>query len=279
MKLSTVRLGRDRTSAARLQKKHCVLLPYPDVGTLIASGEGWQERAGAETGERHRLEDVSYAPLIVRPGKIVRLDPNYVARARELGWPLPTTSEFSVSYGGHVVVGADDDICLPAEGRDVDRGVELGLVIGRRARAVTAETALGHVAGYTVTNNITTWSRPDGIPAPGPSAAVTTSTGPALVTTDDVPMGCRGLTMTCLVDRQVTQKTNTSELLFDVATVIAHVSTVVTLRPGDLITTGTPAGAGTGPEPDVVLRTRTEVVSSIKGVGELRNTLVRSCSQ
>jgi acylpyruvate hydrolase len=275
VKLSTVRLGRDRTSAARLQKKHCVLLPYPDVGALIASGDGWRERAGAETGERHRLEDVSYAPLIVRPGRIVRLDLNYASRARELGWPLPEAPEFSVSYGGHVVVGADDDICLPAEGQDVDWGVELGLVMGRRAREVTAETALGHVAGYTVTSNITAWSRPDGIPAPRASATVTTPTGPTLVTTDDVPMGGRGLTMNCLVDGRVTQKANTSELLFDVATVIAHVSTVVTLRPGDLITTGTPAGAGTGREPDVALRMRTEVVSSIKGVGELRNTLVR----
>ncbi|MFI6566187.1 fumarylacetoacetate hydrolase family protein [Streptomyces sp. NPDC050534] len=117
------------------------------------------------------------------------------------------------------------------------------------------------------------------LPVPGPSAAVITLTGSALVTTEDVPTGGRGLTMHCLVDGRVTQKANTSELLFDVATVIAHVSTVVTLRPGDLITTGTPAGAGAGREPAVVRRTRTEVASSIKGICELRNTLVRSPSQ
>lgn len=126
MKPSTVRLGRDRTPATRLQTD--------------------------------------------RPaGKIVRLDPDYAARARESGRPLPTTSAFSVSYGGHVAVGADDDIRLPGEGQD--RRVELGLVTGRRAREVTAETALSHVAGHTVTDNTTAWSRPDGIPAHGGSAS------------------------------------------------------------------------------------------------------------
>lgn len=176
--------------------------------------------------------------------------------------------------GGHLVVGADDDICLPAEGREVHWGVELGVVIGRKSRDVTVRSALSHVAGSTVVNDVAV-RNPEGIP----SVAVATVVGPALITSDDVPIGGRGLTVTCLVDGRVTQKANTSELVFDGATVIAHVSTVVTLRPGDLITTGTPAGAGTGLEPDVALRTRTEVVGSIKGVGKLRNTLVRLCSQ
>ncbi|WP_053755098.1 fumarylacetoacetate hydrolase family protein [Streptomyces sp. MMG1533] len=276
MKLSTVRLGQDRTAAARLQKKHCVLLPYPDVGALIASGVGWRERAGADTGERHRLDDVSYAPLILHPSKIVHVGPNYASRARETGQPLPAAPEFSVRDHGRVL-GAHDDIHLPAEGHHVDMGAELGVVIGRRARGVTAEAALSHVAGYTVVNDVTLRGRLDGTPAsaPGPQEAVAIPVGPALVTTDDAPMGGRGLAVSCVLGGRVTQKANTTELLFDVATVIARVSTVVTLLPGDLIATGTPAGAGAGRDPEVFLRPGTEVVSVIKGVGELRNAVVR----
>ncbi|WP_369031829.1 MULTISPECIES: fumarylacetoacetate hydrolase family protein [Streptomyces] len=278
MKLSTVRLGRDRTAAARLQKKHCVVLPYRDVGALIASGDGWRERAAAETGERHRLDEVSYAPLIVRPGKVVSVDPGYAARARETGRPLSAVPEFRVRDGRRVV-GAHDDICLPSEEQDVDWGVALGLVIGRRARGVTAETALSHVAGYTVVNDVTVRSREGAVLDSGPSPAVATAVGPALVTIEDAPMGGRGLTMSGLVDGRVRQKANTSELIFDVATVIAHVSTVVALLPGDLITTGTPAASRTGREPGMCLRPGMKVVASIRGLGELRNAVMRSWSQ
>ncbi|MCX5335755.1 MULTISPECIES: fumarylacetoacetate hydrolase family protein [unclassified Streptomyces] len=275
MKLSTVRLGQNRTAAARLQKKHCVLLPYPDVGALIASGDDWWERAGADTGERHRLDDISYAPLIVRPGTMVAVSPNHAVRVRELGCPAPAAPEFSLRKGGHVVVGAEDDIRVLAEGQDVFWGVELGVVIGRRARDVTARTALGHVAGYTVVNDVAVRNGPQDIP----STAVATVVGPALVTTDEVPIGARGLTMNCLVDGRVRQKASTSELLFDVATVIAHVSRSVTLLPGDLITTGTPTGTGTGQEREEHPRSRTQVTSVIRGVGELRNAVIRPSPQ
>lgn len=275
MKLSTVRLGRNRTAAARLQKKHCVLLPYPDVGALIASGDGWWERAGVDTGERRRLDDISFEPLIVRPSKIVDVGPNYALRVRELGRPAPTAPEFLVRDGAHVLVGAEDDISLPAEPQEARWGVELGVVIGRRARNVTAESALSHVAGYTVVNDVTVPNRPENLPP----AAVATALGPALITVDDVPTGGRGLTMNCLVGGRVTQKANTSELIFDVASVIAHVSGAVTLLPGDLITTGTPAGAGTGRELDNPPHPETEVISVIKGLGELRNRLIRPCPQ
>ncbi|MET9457651.1 fumarylacetoacetate hydrolase family protein [Streptomyces canus] len=275
MRLSTVRLGQDRTAAARLQKKHCVLLPYPDVGALIASGDDWWQRAGADTGERLRLDDVSYAPLIVRPGKMVAVGPNHAVHVRELGCATPAAPEFSVRNGGHAVVGADDDIRVPAERRDVHWGVELGVVIGRRAQDVTARAALGHVAGYTVVNDVAVRNGREG----ASPAAVATAVGPALVTTDDVPIGARGLTMHCFVDGRVRQKASTSELLFDVATLIAHVSRAVTLLPGDLIRTGTPSGTGTAHERDMPPGSTTQVISVIRGIGELRNAVMRPGSQ
>ncbi|WP_329233111.1 fumarylacetoacetate hydrolase family protein [Streptomyces canus] len=165
--------------------------------------------------------------MLVRPGKMVAVGPNHAVRVRELGCAIPAAPEFSVRNGGHAVVGADD-IRVPAEGRDVYWGVELGVVIGRRAREVTARAALGHVAGYTVVNDVAVRNGPEGTPP----AAVATAVGPALVTTDDVPIGARGL--------RVRQKASTSELLFDVATVIAHVSSAVTLLPGDLVRTVPP---------------------------------------
>nr|WSZ12370.1 fumarylacetoacetate hydrolase family protein [Streptomyces canus] len=90
-----------------------------------------------------------------------------------------------------------------------------------------------------------------------------------------MPIGARGLTMHCFVDGRVRQKASTSELLFDVATVIAHVSRAVTLLPGDLISTGTPTGTGTGHERDVPPRSTTQVISVIRGIGELRNAVMR----
>ncbi|MGQ4437005.1 MULTISPECIES: fumarylacetoacetate hydrolase family protein [unclassified Streptomyces] len=132
------------------------------------------------------------------------------------------------------------------------------------------QAALTNVAAYTGVNHVAAGSRLEGVPA----TTVATAVGPALVTTDDVPTGGRGLTVTCVVDGRVTQKANTSELIFDVATVIAHVSGAVTLLPGDLITTGTPAGAGGGLVPESTGGGGAEVISVIKGVGELGNTLV-----
>ncbi|WP_157902895.1 fumarylacetoacetate hydrolase family protein [Streptomyces jeddahensis] len=156
--------------------------------------------------------------------------------------------------------------------------MELGLVIGCRTRGVTARTALRHVAGYTVVNGVAARSDSGSALASGLSTDVTL-VGPAMVTTDDVPMGGRGLTMSCVIDGRVRQKANTSQLIFDVATVIAHVSTVITLLPGDLITMGRPAGCGTVREPEVLLYPGVDMVTEIKGVGELRNSVVRSCPQ
>ncbi|WP_327698482.1 fumarylacetoacetate hydrolase family protein [Streptomyces sp. NBC_00459] len=98
---------------------------------------------------------------------------------------------------------------------------------------------------------------------------------PVLITTDDAPIGARGLTMNCLVGGRVTQKAHTAEPIFDVATVVAHVSSTVTLLPGDLITTGTPAGTENGREREVSPRSGTRVISVIKGVGELRDAVMR----
>ncbi|MFF3500271.1 fumarylacetoacetate hydrolase family protein [Streptomyces sp. NPDC003247] len=265
MKLSTVRLRHGRTAAARLQKKHCVLLPYPDVGALIASGDGWQERAAADTGERPRLEEVSFAPLLLRPRHVVRTGLNPTSRTAAPD--RPAAPSFQVA-DDDLLIGAEDDIALPDEAAELRWGAQLGVVIGRRAHAVTAEAALGHVAGYTVVNDVMPPGGHD-----GPRAAVPTPVGPALMTTDDAPMGGRGLTVTCVVDGRVAQKFNTSDLLFDVATTIARVSALVALLPGDLIAAGTHGGRSTDPDPALLVRPGQFAVTTVKGVGELRSTV------
>ncbi|MFF4836906.1 fumarylacetoacetate hydrolase family protein [Streptomyces sp. NPDC001315] len=275
MKLGTVRLGRGRTAAARLQKQHCVLLPHSDVGALIASGTDWQERAAADTGERCRLTEVSHTSLILRPANVVRVEPNYAGRLRETGGPSPAVPGFSVLHSCRPV-GAHDEIRLPATGDDLDWGAQLGVVVGRRAHAVAAEKALGHVAGYTVINAVAVRDGRDRALTSGvddrPDAGI--AVGPTMVTTDDTPMAGRGLAVSCLVDGWVRRKGNTSDLLFDVATIIAHVSSAVTLLPGDLIATGIPGPTGTGRGPRVTLETGQELVATVKGVGELRNMIV-----
>ncbi|MFD4501499.1 fumarylacetoacetate hydrolase family protein [Streptomyces sp. NPDC058457] len=262
MKLGTVRLGRGRTAAARLQKQHCVLLPYGDVGALIASGGDGCERAAADSGDRLRLSEISHAPLIPRPANVVRVEPNYAPRLRETGGPDPAAPAFSVVHGGRPV-GPYDNIRLPDTGQALDWGAQLGVVVGLPARAVAAEKALGHVAGYTVITSVTAHRTFD------------LAVGPALVTADEAPMAGRGLTVSCAVDGWVRRKGNTADLLFDVATIIAHASSAVTLLPGDLIATGIPGPTGTGRDrPGATLQAGQELVATVKGVGEARNTVV-----
>ncbi|MEU3342661.1 fumarylacetoacetate hydrolase family protein [Streptomyces sp. NPDC006668] len=277
MRLSTVRITDDRvTSAARQEGDELVLLPYADVGALLAAGDDWHERAASADGERLPLAESSLAPLVPHPNKIVCLGLNYATHIKEMGRPTPAHPTLFAKYDGSLI-GAHDDIHMPPVSDDLDWEAELCVVVGRRGRYVPREKALEHVAGYTVTNDITVrdWQHRTREFLSGKTFEATTPVGPALVTADELPPGASGLDISCSVDGHTMQKSNTADLLFDVADTIAYVSTIITLLPGDLILTGTPGGVGAGRDPKVFLRPGQELVTVVEGLGELRNTVVK----
>jgi acylpyruvate hydrolase len=276
MRLTTVRDTDGRQSAAARQEgDELVLLPYSDVGALLSAGEDWPQRA-AQDGDRVRLAEASLSPVIPHPNKIICLGLNYGTHIKEMGRPTPAYPTLFAKYDGSLV-GAYDDIHMPPVSDDLDWAAELGVVIGRRGRHVPREKALEYVAGYTVVNDVTVrdWQHRTREFLSGKTFEATTPVGPVLVTPDELPPGASGLTITCSADGHTMQKSNTADLLFDVADTIAYVSTIITLLPGDLILTGTPGGVGAGRDPKVFLRPGQELVTVVEGVGELRNTVVK----
>ncbi|GGN22826.1 fumarylacetoacetate hydrolase family protein [Streptomyces fuscichromogenes] len=277
MKLSTVRLSGNvrATTAARQDGDTLVLLPYADVGTLLAAGDDWP-RLAAEDGERVPLDGASFAPVVPHPNKIVCLGLNYATHIKEMGRQTPAHPTLFAKFDGSLV-GAHDEIHMPPVSDDLDWEVELGVVVGRPGRHIAREKALEHVAGYTVANDVTVrdWQHRTREFLSGKTFEATTPVGPALVTPEELPPGAAGLAVSCSVDGHTMQKSNTSDLLFDVADIIAYVSTIITLLPGDLILTGTPGGVGAGRDPKVFLRPGQELVTTVEGMGRLRNTVVK----
>ncbi|MFF4259325.1 fumarylacetoacetate hydrolase family protein [Streptomyces sp. NPDC001663] len=276
MRLSTIRTADHGTVAARHEGDELVLLPHADVAALLASGEDWAGRAADSDGRRVPAADVSYAPVVPHPNKIVCLGLNYATHIKEMGRPTPTHPTLFAKYDG-ALVGAHDDIHMPAVSDDLDWEAELCAVIGRPTRHVGEQEALDAVAGYTILNDVTVrdWQHRTREFLSGKTFEATTPVGPALVTSDELPPGAAGLDIGCSVDGHAMQESNTADLLFDVAHIVSYVSTIITLLPGDLIATGTPGGVGAGRDPKVFLRPGQRLVTRIEGIGETSNRVVK----
>lgn len=236
---------------------------------------GWIAVAAAQPAG-DAVEAPRFATLVPHPNKIICLGLNYATHIAEMGRPTPLHPTLFAKFDGSLL-GAHDDIRAPAVSDELDWEAELGVVIGRPGRSIAEHDALDHVAGYTVVNDITVrdWQHRTREFLSGKTFEATTPVGPWLVTPDEVPPGAAGLDISCRVDGRIMQESTTADLLFDVKSVISYVSTIITLLPGDLIATGTPGGVGAGLEPKVFLAPGQEVVTTIEGVGELRNRVVK----
>jgi 2-keto-4-pentenoate hydratase/2-oxohepta-3-ene-1,7-dioic acid hydratase in catechol pathway len=208
--------------------------------------------------------------------KFVAIGLNYSDHAAETGNPVPKEPVvFHKTLSS--MQGATDEIMLPKGSVKTDWEVELGIVIGTRARHVTRKAALDHVAGYVVVNDVSerewqmehglTWDKGKGFDTFGPI-------GPWLVTRDEVPNPQR-LSMWLDVNGEPRQRGSTKTMVFDCATLIAYVSRLMTLNPGDIITTGTPPGVGTGMKPPQFLKPGDVVSLGIEGLGEQRSPVVK----
>jgi acylpyruvate hydrolase len=271
MRLATLRV-RGETRAARLNGDEYVLLPYPDLGALLAAGPQWQEVAARHAGQRLPAIDALYAPLVPHPNKIICLGLNYATHIAEMGRDTPRYPTLFAKYDG-ALIGAYDAITLPTVSDTVDWEAELGFVIGRPARHVSKDEALGYVAGYTVVNDVTVrdYQRRTREFLSGKTFEATTPVGPVLVSADEFAGEEPDLEIRCEVDGEVMQRSRTSDLLFGIADIVSYVSDIITLLPGDLICTGTPGGVGDGRDPKVYLKQGQTLRTVIEGIGETSN--------
>lgn len=219
--------------------------------------------------------DPRLGSCIPRPGKFVCIGLNYRDHAAESNLPIPAEP---VVFGkwSSAIVGPHDDVEIPRGSEKTDWEVELGVVIGTRARYVEQADALSHVAGYCVVHDVSerayqlerggTWDKGKGCDTFGP-------TGPWLVTADEVG-DPQDLRLWLEVDGHRHQDGNTSDMIFTVAEIVAYVSQFCTLEPGDIITTGTPKGVGMGYKPPVYLRPGQTVRLGIDKLGEQQQRFV-----
>ena len=223
------------------------------------------------TDERVPLAEVQLLPVVPSPGKIICVGLNYRAHADEGGYDVPDYPALFTKFA-ETLVGAGDPILLPLESSAVDYEAELAFVVGRPARRAAGASALEAVAGYTLGNDISMrdYQYKTAQWLPGKNWAGSTPLGPFLVTPDEVG-DPHQLDIALELNGQRMQSANTSQLIFDVPTLVATISEFVPLAPGDLVLTGTPSGVGYRRDPKVLLRDGDRVVVEIERVGRLEN--------
>lgn len=219
------------------------------------------------------IKSLRLAPVVVTPEKIICVGLNYRRHAIEANMPIPTTPVIFGKFANSLSASGQR-IALPTVDVEYDYEAELGVVIGREARDVSVDRALDFVAGYCCANDLS-----------ARSAQLATSQwmigkmldgflplGPYLVTTDDIP-DPQALRVLCQVNGEVRQLSWTSDMIFSVAEIVAFLSRYATLKPGDVIITGTPEGVQMGQKTPIWLKPGDEVAVDITGLGVLTNTL------
>jgi 2-keto-4-pentenoate hydratase/2-oxohepta-3-ene-1,7-dioic acid hydratase in catechol pathway len=208
---------------------------------------------------------------IDRPEKIVCIGLNYRDHAEEQGIDLPDAPLLFAKWP-NTLIGAGEPIVIPPVTKQVDYEAELGVVIGKRVRGISADDALEAVRGYICLNDVSARDLQfsDGQWVRGKSLDTFCPIGPELVPAAEVP-DPQALPIRAIVNGDVLQDSTTANMIFGVAEIVAHVSQAITLEPGDLIATGTPAGVGAFRDPPVWLQPGDEITIEIEGVGGLTN--------
>jgi 2-keto-4-pentenoate hydratase/2-oxohepta-3-ene-1,7-dioic acid hydratase in catechol pathway len=224
--------------------------------------------------EQFRMQDVQLLSPVLKPGKILCVGLNYRDHAIESKMAIPEVPTIFLKLP-NAVTGPGAEIVLPRNSTQPDYEAELAVVIGRRGRNVRREDWKQHVLGYTILNDVSArdiqlatsqWTL-------GKSFDTFAPMGPAIVTTDEID-DPHTLDIQLSINGEVLQHSNTRHLIFKIPDLIAYISSVIPLEPGDVISTGTPAGAGLGQSPQRWLKPGEEIVIKIDRVGELRNRTV-----
>jgi 2-keto-4-pentenoate hydratase/2-oxohepta-3-ene-1,7-dioic acid hydratase in catechol pathway len=251
------------------------------VRQLLESGppalKGAEQAAKRADAVRQEAGKVKFLPPIPDPPKIVCLGLNYADHAKEGGVPIPKEPILFSKYAT-ALIGHGDPIVIPPVSREVDFEAELVIVVGKRGRNVKAEDAAAYVAGFTIGHDVSArdWQlKKEGKQwMVGKTFDTFAPIGPALVTPDEVP-DPHNLPIRLRLNGQTMQDSNTKQMIFGVGVVLAYLSQVFTLEPGDLIFTGTPPGVGFARKPPVFLKAGDVVEVEIEGLGVLRNPVVQ----
>lgn len=231
----------------------------------LASGQCLVDRA-----------DIQLLPPVSAPEKVVCVGMNYKDHCLEQNAPIPKEPIIFSKFPS-AITGPYDDIILPTESQEVDWEVELAFVIGRRGKHIKEEDALSYVAGFTVANDVSArdWQmkRNGKQWLLGKTFDSFCPLGPALVTTDAVK-DPHNLNIRCLVNGATVQSSNTEQMIFKTAALVAWVSKFVTLTPGDVFLTGTPPGVGVFRKPAVYLKRGDVVECQIDQLGSIINKVV-----
>ena len=274
-----------RTSIGKIEGDRIIDLGRPgsttpaDLTELLASPSALREAAQISAGQApsFALADVRLEAPVSAPGKFLALGMNYKdheAEARKFGVPIPT-SQVWFNKQRSCINGPFDDVHHPSVCERLDYEAELGVVIGKAGRYITEEQALEHVAGYFVANDVTSrdWQAKSPTWTLGKSFDTHGPIGPWIVTTDEIP-DPQDLAIRLSVNGEIRQQSSTSLMTYPVARQIAYLSQVMTLEPGDILITGTPAGVGIAMDPPRFLKAGDVVRVEIDGIGRIENRIV-----
>lgn len=235
-------------------------------------------RTAADTAQadtKIALADVSPALPIERPEKFFCIGLNYALHAKEGGHDIPTyPSMFTRAANSIIPAGAP--VVKPKSSEQLDYECELAFIIGKGGRHISEDQALEHVFGYTMFNDVSVRDYQRKIPQwiPGKNFDSTGPFGPHVVTADELPAGASGLRIMTRVNGKTMQDSNTADMIFSTARIIAILSEFMTLSPGDVIATGTPSGVAHARKPPAWMKAGDTVEVEVEGIGVLSNPIV-----
>lgn len=245
---------------------------------LLRLGDAAIQAAGdavARARSRRSLEGLEYLPPVLNPAKAFAIGLNYNDHAAESNFEPPKYPVVFQRYPSSWVAH-NSPLVRPKVSTQFDYEAEFVAVIGKPGRYIPKDRALEHVAGYSIFNDgsVRDYQLRTNQWMLGKNFDNSGSFGPEFVTADELPAGARGLQLKCRLNGQVLQNANTSDMIFDVATLVSVCSEAMALRPGDIIVTGTPAGVGLARKPQVWMKPGDICEVEVEGLGILRNPIV-----
>jgi len=246
-----------------------------DITPATLSDRSLDQIRAHDLGQLPRLDpDLRIGPCVGEIGKVICIGLNYSDHAEETGLPIPK-EPILFGKATSAICGPNDDVQLPRGAKALDWEIELAIVIGTEARYVSEEHAMNHVAGYAVFNDVSErhfQTEREGQWIKGKSHDTFGPLGPWLVTRDEIDPS--NLALELKVNGETRQKGSTANFIFSIPKIVSYVSQFMSLQPGDIIPTGTPAGVGMGMKPPVYLQPGDVMELEIEGLGRQRQRVV-----
>lgn len=277
MKLVTVKKS-DEVIMGAVKGDHIVDLGYNgSMIDMLKSGEFGLDAAhnAAESGtKQYGLDEVTFLPPVLRPGKVIALGKNYAAHAAE-GGSAPPDFPMLFHKTHTSLIGHNQSIVIPPVTKRVDYEAELAVIIGKTCYQVSEEDAMSYVAGYSCANDVSArdLQRRTSQFTAGKMLDTFGPLGPAMITADEIE-DVHNLNISLDLNGETLQSSNTKMMIFNVPFTISYISQICTLEPGDVILTGTPEGVGFPRNPPIFLKPGDSVTVNVENVGSLTNSVI-----